>query len=150
MPRGDTHDWVSLTLAKLILVGALIGGVMGWVDVRLDKLSVFCLAFVFTALWLSPDLDLSRCNARRRWGPLGFLWEPYAWLSSHRGLSHHWLLGPLTLGLYLLWITSPVWLATREWWWPWLATWLPSRWGALIAGVYAAHWLHLRLDRLKP
>lgn len=62
----------------------------------------FAVSYVLSMALLSPDLDLSRSRAFRRWGVLRWLWLPYAVVFRHRRMSHQLILGPLTRVLYLL------------------------------------------------
>lgn len=95
MPSGGRHLRLELFLLPLFLTG-LYFMKLGW----LWPLT-FGLAYLFSSLWLSPDLDLRSNDARRRWGPLGFIWWPYTKVFKHRGLSHNLLFGPLTRIGYL-------------------------------------------------
>ena len=124
-------------------------------DPKLYLLLTFGSTFVYATLFMSPDLDLA--HQIRLFSILGFLSIPfrsYSRLFSHRGLSHHILLGSATR---ILWL---------------------SGWGALIfyiiyqsvpdqstllkfynhhqsyilyglAGICFADWGHLLLDRKK-
>ena len=123
---------------------------------------------------LSPDLDLAEQNvdSKRNWGILGFLWVPYGMMFSHRGLSHTWIVGPLTRVLYLcLLLALPIWLLRQ----PILETklrginrgivhdlvlslqhvfssgWLAGQVGlGLALGFYVSQWLHLIADGVAP
>jgi uncharacterized metal-binding protein len=99
MPSGRVHVAVEAGL----LAGCTLAGVelarRG--SLATESLVAFASAFAFSMLFLSPDLDLARSGPMRRWGPLAFLWWPYAKLFRHRGISHHVLWGPLTRLLYL-------------------------------------------------
>jgi len=100
MPSGRTH----LKIEAILLFGwtALAGYLLSIQAVTVDAVIAFVLAYAFSMLFLSPDLDLARSRASRRWGFARVLWLPYALLFRHRGLSHSPLLGPLTRILYLL------------------------------------------------
>ena len=59
-------------------------------------------------LWLSPDLDLwhspRKSKVLNRWGPLKFIWAPFAVTvakKKHRGLTHIPVLGSLAIQAYL-------------------------------------------------
>jgi uncharacterized metal-binding protein len=95
MPSGRRHLQLELFLLPLALIGLRLLG-QDW-----PGLLAFGAAYLFSSLWLSPDLDLRSNDARRRWRPLGFIWAPYAKVFKHRGLSHNLLLGPLTRIGYL-------------------------------------------------
>lgn len=62
---------------------------------------LFSLAYLFSSLMLSPDLDLRHNKARSNWGVLGFVWIPYTKIFKHRGLSHSLILGTFTRLAYL-------------------------------------------------
>ena len=142
MPTGKVHLAFELaTLPGWVLAGGLAG-------VGHTSLTIFSLSYVGASLFLSPDLDLARSDPSRRWGPLRFLWAPYAALFRHRGISHS-LLGPLTRLLYLAALSSLVFLPLH-----FLAgVPLPSRFPSevippVLVGVYLPHLLHVGLDRL--
>ncbi len=103
MPSGKTHFAFELVLWPLFLAG------YDWfLQPTTTELTLFTGAYIFSSLLLSPDLDLYRNRARRRWGPLGFIWTPYAKLFKHRGLSHSLLFGTMTRLLYLTLLFSLV------------------------------------------
>jgi len=79
-------------------------GAFLWVDGRVTEQAIltFAVSYILSMALLSPDLDLSRSRASRRWGLLRWLWVPYAIVFRHRQMSHHLILGPLTRVLYLL------------------------------------------------
>lgn len=95
MPSGRHHLQLELFLLPLALIGLRLLG-QDW-----PGLLAFGAAYLFSSLWLSPDLDLRSNDARRRWRLLGFIWIPYTKVFKHRGLSHNLLLGPLTRIGYL-------------------------------------------------
>ncbi|MCR4404176.1 MAG: metal-binding protein [Candidatus Acetothermia bacterium] len=95
MPSGGRHLRLEILLLPLFLAGLYFMG-LDW-----RPLLCFSAAYLFSSLWLSPDLDLRSNDARRRWGALGFIWVPYTKVFKHRGLSHNLLLGPLTRVGYL-------------------------------------------------
>ena len=61
----------------------------------------FTVAYLFSMLLLSPDLDLAESDSYRRWGPLRWIWAPYAAAFRHRRVSHHPLFGPITRIAYV-------------------------------------------------
>jgi len=95
MPSGKRHLQLELTLLPF-LIGVYLVFDASWLNA-----TVFGTAYLAASLWLSPDLDLRRNAARRRWGVLGFIWIPYSKLFKHRGLSHHPFFGLLTRVGYL-------------------------------------------------
>jgi uncharacterized metal-binding protein len=150
VPSGRAHNTIN-TLAYLGLVGvAGAGSAGGWLALEAGPALAFSLAYFAGTFLLSPDLDLAegRVASKRAWGWLGFLWKPYGWLMRHRGLSHTWLVGPLTRLAYLgLLLALPAWLL-RE---PLSRLDLPGSWvPAALAGYYLSQWLHLVADGLRP
>lgn len=120
---------------------------LGFVSV--STVAAFAGAYVFSMIFLSPDLDLSRSRAARRWGILRWLWLPYAGMFRHRRISHHLLLGPLTRVLYLvavvLAIVSLAALATKRA----IQVGRPSLslLCAVFAGLYLPNVTHIVADR---
>ncbi len=111
VPSGRVHNLINLAVyAGLSAAAIYFTQQQGVVITPLQALS-FSLGYGVGTLLLSPDLDLAEGNvdSKRRWGPLGFLWVPYGRLFSHRGLSHTWLLGPMTRLVYLALIVALVW-----------------------------------------
>lgn len=114
----------------------------------------FGAGYLVGTLWITPDLDLRWNDAARRWGPLRFIWTPYHLFSRHRGMSHTYLLGPLTRLLYLgAWIALALALAgvlkrgDNTWAVP-AGTWLLA--GQVTAGYFLSQWLHLMADGIWP
>ncbi len=71
-------------------------------DALVEYSVVFALAYLFGTFLLSPDMDLARSDPMRNWGLLRFVWQPYARMFKHRGISHVPIVGTLTRVLYLL------------------------------------------------
>ncbi|KHG65547.1 hydrolase [Thermus sp. 2.9] len=155
MPSGRVHEAINLTFLG---TGAFAYLAQGGSPEEPRALA-FALAYLAGTYLLSPDLDLAEKGVRsgRRWGVLGFLWRPYGWLFRHRGLSHTWVLGPLTRLAYLggvAWalaslaqallahLGAPLDLRPPSW--PKEALW----WGLL--GYYLSQWLHLVADGIWP
>ena len=99
MPSGRAH----LKIEAGLLFGwtALAGYLLSKNAITPEVVVSFTLAYALSMLFLSPDLDLARSCATRRWGIARWIWIPYALVFRHRGLSHHPLLGPLTRIAYL-------------------------------------------------
>lgn len=117
----------------------------------------FSLGFLAGTFLLSPDLDLSEqgVNSKRNWGFLGPLWVPYGMVFSHRGLSHTWIVGPLTRVAYIAIIVFIVVGVLRTFWpeveLPKLPQ--PFEWKVLIPvtlGYFLSQWLHLIADGIRP
>lgn len=147
MPSGKTHTAVELTLGPALGAAYYVALRPGTVE-----LAVFAGAYLFSSLLLSPDLDLHKNAARRRWGPLGFLWAPYSKVFKHRGLSHSLVLGPLTRLVYLGLVFGAVIGGLRA-----LGFALPEKLPFLLdprvllalgIGLYLPNVLHVLLDRL--
>jgi uncharacterized metal-binding protein len=64
--------------------------------IDMNSLVLSGVAFTFSTLFLSPDLDLNYSNPARNWGPLRILWWPYSLFFKHRGLSHSILFSSFT------------------------------------------------------
>lgn len=136
MPKGNTHLAWELGLFPLVLAGGFALG-LGM------ELLPLGLGYLLGSLFLSPDLDLLHSRPARRWGPLRFLWWPYARLFRHRGLSHHPFLGPLTRFLYLgLWLLSLSFLLGFALP-PFRLSWALSG----LVGLWIPQFLHVFLDR---
>jgi len=99
MPSGRTH----LRIEILLLVVWVAAGVLLARQSRVGstELAGFVVAYLFSMLLLSPDLDLAKSDSYRRWGPLRWLWAPYAAAFRHRRISHHPLFGPITRIAYV-------------------------------------------------
>ena len=166
MPSGRTHEAINLTAFGLFVGGYAVAqsqGLTAEYDVLLapETVGVFTLSYFVGTYFVTPDLDLAENHVRAKsnWGLLGLLWIPYGRFSKHRGLSHSWLVGPLTRLLYLALIalalswgvsalspyfgyTFRIRLALRD-------NWQELAIGAL-AGYYLSQWLHLIADGIQP
>ena len=171
MPSGRVHNLINVAVFAGLSAGALyLSAAQGLVITPLQAAS-FSGGFLVGTFMLSPDLDLAagHVDSKRHWGPLGFLWVPYGLLFSHRGLSHTWLLGPLTRLLYLALMAALLWglLLAAAQLLPALRVPLPRlpqlpSWQAgwqllglkfaypLLAGYYLSQWLHLIADGIRP
>ncbi|HIE51204.1 MAG TPA: hydrolase [Armatimonadetes bacterium] len=153
MPEGRVHNLVNLTWLILVLLAVGGGWGLGWLEIGWLEVMVFAGTYLFMTFFLSPDLDLEQCNSRRHWSVLSFLWKPYAFLFRHRGVSHHWLWGPLTRLIYLmLWALPVLYWGQQYYGWSMaekLRQMSGRLWIALGTGVYLPHWLHVILDRLE-
>lgn len=100
MPSGKTHLRVEIALLLLCWLPLAVWFLVEeWIGS--NEIVAFVFAYGFSALFLSPDLDLRTSRPYLRWGLLRFLWAPYALVFRHRKLSHHLLLGPLSRIAYL-------------------------------------------------
>ncbi|UCF10027.1 MAG: DUF2227 family putative metal-binding protein [Candidatus Bipolaricaulota bacterium] len=112
--------------------------------------AAFLGAFLFATLLLSPDLDLARSDAARRWGIARILWLPYAKLFRHRRVSHRPVLGPLTRIVYFAVLVLAGFVAVRAAGGRPMTIRRPG-WtivGAAVLGLYAPNLLHILLDRI--
>jgi uncharacterized metal-binding protein len=155
MPSGRTHEAINLTL--LGLGGALYLAQGG--SPEEPRALAFLLGYLAGTFLLSPDLDLAEkgVRAQGRWGVLGALWRPYGWLFRHRGLSHTWILGPLTrLGylLLLLFLLYGLLKGVAAFVGASLALALPPLPKEVLLfgllGYYLSQWLHLVADGIWP
>lgn len=141
MPEGFVHERFNLAIAgAFALAGTTLG--LDWNHPSWPGMAVGYLA----GTWLvTPDVDhypRYRTSPVRSWGRLGFIWIFYGLLFRHRGISHNWILGPLTRIVYL----SPLLLLLGSLLERYGLTPPPEAlWGAL-AGYYLSQWLHLWLD----
>lgn len=174
MPSGAVHNVIN-TLS-LLAIGSAAGYATQRGIIKLEAGAVlsFCSAFMAGTYLLSPDLDLAEQNvsSKRNWGWFGFLWVPYGWVFSHRGLSHSWLVGPLTRLTYLALLLIIPAMLLRDPILNWqleavtrgpMADLLKSFQGfwlrpqvardtliALALGYYISQWLHLIADGIAP
>jgi uncharacterized metal-binding protein len=155
MPSGRAHEAINLTL--LGLGGALYLAQGG--SPEEPRALAFLLGYLTGTFLLSPDLDLAEkgVRAQGRWGVLGALWRPYGWLFRHRGLSHTWILGPLTrLGylLLLLFLLYGLLKGVAAFMGASLALALPPLPKEVLLfgllGYYLSQWLHLVADGIWP
>jgi len=99
MPSGKTH--LRIEIALLVPWGAVAVMLGHWGRITASEIGGFFTAYLFSMLLLSPDLDLAKSDSYRRWGPLRWLWAPYAAAFRHRSVSHHPLFGPITRIAYV-------------------------------------------------
>ncbi len=166
MPSGRAHESINLLAyggAAVAYAYARQQGLTGEFDTLLapETLKTFTLSYLIGTFLITPDMDLAenRMQARNNWGLLGTLWIPYGALFSHRGLSHSWLIGPLTRLVYLALIAIALWWAAAQVG-PYFGynfsfkaelnqNWQELAIGAL-SGYYLSQWLHLVADGIQP
>jgi uncharacterized metal-binding protein len=155
MPSGRVHEAVNLTVLG---AGALAYLAQGGSPEEPRALA-FALAYLAGTYLLSPDLDLAEKGVRagRRWGVLRLLWRPYGWLFRHRGLSHTWVLGPLTRLAYrggVVWVLAfPLGRLLAYLGVDWdlrPPSWPKEALGWGLLGYYLSQWLHLLADGIWP
>ncbi len=113
-------------------------------------LSFFLGAYLFSSLFLTPDLDLKQSIAFRRWGVARFLWLPYARFFHHRALSHHIVFGPLTRIVYLgvVLFVAIIAIANLT---GWQMRFYVPHWAvilSILAGLYLPNQIHTLADAL--
>lgn len=159
MPSGRVHE--AINISALGLASAVYWVYREEIAVSQPVAVAFASSFLVGTFLITPDLDLAeqQVRAKGRWGWLGWFWVPYGWMFSHRGLSHTWMIGPLTrilylgaMGVVLYWIATAV------------ANYLGVHFDlqaqlkappqeilwALVLGYYASQWLHLIADGIWP
>ncbi len=94
MPSGFVHDTINLIF---IIFASLL-----YFFIPYNYYPFFLLGFMFSTFLLSPDLDLSYSKISKRWGILKIFLYPYFFLSTHRGMSHTFILGTLVRYTYLI------------------------------------------------
>lgn len=109
MPSGNGHS-------KLNLLIAMTGGAMTGFAVSAECGAILAGAAIVSDAFLSPDLDQSFSNARRRWWILKGIWQCYSRL-DHRSPLSHWpvLSDALRLG-YLAAIAGAALFVTGSFW----------------------------------
>ncbi|WP_027882185.1 metal-binding protein [Meiothermus rufus] len=159
MPSGRVHEVINLSVLGLASAAYWIH--QQAIPIPQPAAVAFVGGFLVGTFLITPDLDLAeqRVRPKERWGWLGFFWVPYGWLFAHRGLSHTWVVGPLTRLLYLGGVGLALYGLAHV-----LAEYLGLRlelqaqlkappqeilW-ALVLGYYASQWLHLMADGLWP
>jgi uncharacterized metal-binding protein len=143
MPSGERHLKLEMMLFPFIV------GIYFVMDAVWQRAVAFGVAYLAASFLLSPDLDLHKNDARRRWGFLGFIWMPYSKIFKHRGLSHNLFFGMITrigyLGLIIAGIVAGLYYAGVNI--PAVA-WTPD-WhmiGVIVAGLYLPNILHVLYD----
>lgn len=110
--------------------------------IYLDTLIVallFPVAFWWTGLWLSPDVD-TRSNPYYRWRWMRWIWVPLQVMTTHRGITHYPLIGSL---VRLAWIGLPV-GAIAYCLYPQAIEWVQWEWAiAIYAACELSTWVHL-------
>jgi uncharacterized metal-binding protein len=166
MASGRTHEAINLGVFAALAGGYAYARARSLADptnllFASETLWAFVLSYLIGTFLITPDLDLAenRMRARNNWGLLGLLWVPYGVLFSHRGLSHTWLVGPLTRLVYLVLLALALGWAASE-----VAPLFGYRVGfeaevgeswpqllvGMLAGYYLSQWLHLIADGIQP
>jgi len=143
------HTRFNLFIALPIFLGAIYY----FLNPHRDLMITFAAVFSYSTLFMSPDLDLAnKIKLFSLRGVLTFPFRSYAKFFSHRGLSHHVLLGSLTRILWLAGWGALIFLALYKGL-PTKATFLKFYFHYKpfilysLGGVCLADWCHLLLDR---
>ncbi len=112
MPDGKNHNLINITVLVIIISGLYSLSTRADIVLPMEYLnfqtiSVFSISYLFGTFFLSPDLDIDS-SPYGRWGIFRFLWWPYKVMVKHRGLSHHFIFGPLTILANFTLILLPV------------------------------------------
>ncbi len=112
MPNGKNHNIINITVLVIIISGLYSLSTRADIVLPMEYLnfqttSVFSMSYLFGTFYLSPDLDIDS-SPYGRWGIFRFLWWPYKVMFKHRGLSHHFIFGPLTILANFTFILLPV------------------------------------------
>lgn len=159
MPSGRVHEAINISV--LGLASAAYWVYQKEIAISQPVAVAFASSFLVGTFLITPDLDLAeqQVRAKGRWGWLGLFWVPYGWMFSHRGLSHTWIIGPLTrilylgaMGVVLYWITTAVagYLGVNFDLQAQLKVPPQEILWALVLGYYVAQWLHLIADGIWP
>ena len=146
MPSGRVHLRIEMSIFVACVASGVYLSQAGLV--RVMYVGVFLGSYLFSSLFLSPDLDLKGSDSFRRWGIARVIWVPYARLFRHRALSHHIVFGPLTRISYLGGIVSLVLIAILHFT-GWQVRFSVPQWPmivALLCGLYLPNQIHAVAD----
>jgi uncharacterized metal-binding protein len=158
VPSGLAHRRISVVVLVLVLylTVTFYDSLLIWLgpDPTFEYLLLFCLAFIYGTVLLSPDLDLVDSDPAKSWGLLRFTWRPYACLFKHRGVAHTPVVGTLTRIVYLSLILFILATAGESLLGPTLPIsihgmhhfWVPET-ACVLAGLVGADVIHLVADR---
>ncbi|MBX2813919.1 MAG: metal-binding protein [Myxococcales bacterium] len=169
MASGRGHERVNFTFLFVVLAGYGLAHhynlTSEW-GISQSVAASFTFAFLVGTLLLTPDLDLAESHvlAKKHWGVLSLLWIPYGYVFTHRGLSHSWILGPLTRLIYLSGLVGLIgviiymiigyttgrssditWDMSFD-----FESQPPLVWIGGIVGFYLSQWTHLLADGVLP
>ncbi|GGL68164.1 hydrolase [Deinococcus aerolatus] len=157
VPSGRVHNLINIAAYSVLAAAALILSRQELLTVTPVQALNFTVAYAAGTFLLSPDLDLAdgRVDSKRYWGLLGFLWVPYGKLFRHRGLSHSWVIGPLTrlayLALLLTLIVGVLRYAVPGLTLPAIPQPISLKFILpLVLGYFLSQWLHLIADGIRP
>nr|WP_221284383.1 metal-binding protein [Deinococcus humi] len=157
VPSGRVHNLINIAAYSVLAAATLILSRQDLLTITPVQALNFTLAYAAGTFLLSPDLDLAdgRVDSKRHWGLLGFVWVPYGKLFRHRGLSHSWVLGPLTRLAYLALLITLV-VGVLRYVVPGMTLpTIPQPISLkfivpLVLGYFLSQWLHLIADGIRP
>jgi uncharacterized metal-binding protein len=157
VPSGRVHNLINIAAYSVLAAGVLVASRTGVLTVTPVQTLNFTLGFAAGTFLLSPDLDLAegRVDSKRHWGLLGVLWVPYGLIFSHRGLSHTWVVGPLTRLAYVAVICALLVGLFRTLFPDVALPRVPEPVSLkfvvpVLLGYYLSQWLHLIADGVRP
>ncbi len=144
MPSGKVHETIN-TGFLVAQAAAWLGGALA---LPAQGVWSYLAGFALGTYLITPDLDLAERQEPRPlkwWGPLKVLWWPYGMIFKHRGLSHSWVLGPLSRIAYLAILAASAGLLAR---FDLRALILehPLEASLFTLGYLLSQWIHLVLD----
>ena len=114
MPGDATHVKVAWGVCGLMAL------VMWHYETSILTILSAVFIFMFGTMFVSPDLDINS-KPYQRWSILKVLWAPYTLYVPHRGtLSHHILVGPLMLCIWLTLVATALALVLTVLWLPFI------------------------------
>ena len=96
MPNFEAHTRMNMNIYFMFLLICLF-------SYRMD-LILYSIGYLFGTFLGSPDLDMNDSRPDQHWGVLGLIWNVYARLSPHRGLSHIPVVGTFLRAIVVLYI----------------------------------------------
>ncbi|MFK7604195.1 metal-binding protein [Deinococcus sp. SM5_A1] len=157
MPSGRVHNLINIAAYSVLSAVALTLSRQDLLTITPVQALNFTVAFAAGTFLLSPDLDLAdgHVDSKRYWGWLGFVWVPYGKLFRHRGLSHSWVIGPLTrlayLALLITLIVGVLRYAVPTLTLPTIPQPISLKFILpLVLGYFLSQWLHLIADGIRP
>jgi uncharacterized metal-binding protein len=103
MASGKTHDASILFTTPIVMIALFQPEVGIMFSLALSSL------YIFSGLYLSPDMDMSHSRPSQRWGLLKWYWIPYQAIFKHQGcffnrnpFTHFPILGTVIRVAYLL------------------------------------------------
>jgi len=102
MPGDATHT-------KAALAAYAIASIVMWhYEVAILTIIYGAIIFMFGTMYVSPDLDINS-KPYQRWGTFRLFWKPYTDYVPHRGkLSHHLIIGPIMLCIWMTLMVAAV------------------------------------------